>query len=163
MDVSRITPTLLVGSCPRGPQDAGSLQEVHGVSAVLSLQSEDDLRYWEIDWDALCARYRELGIVVRRVPILDFSPDDLRRQLPHSVQTLRDLLDAGATVFVHCNAGINRSPSVVIAYLYWHAGWDLLPAARHVQACRCCDPYLAAIVEATEDRAKELGEGSAAR
>ena len=163
MDVSRITPTLLVGSCPRGPQDAGSLQEVHGVSAVLSLQSEDDLRYWQIDWDALCARYRELGIAVHRVPILDFNPDDLRRQLPRAVRTLRDLLDAGGTVFVHCNAGINRSPSVVIAYLYWFAGWALLPAVRHVQTCRSCDPYLAAIVGATEDRAKELDARPASR
>jgi predicted protein tyrosine phosphatase len=164
MDLNQISARLYVGSCPRQPQDAETLQKAHGVSAVLSLQSEDDLRYWQIDWDAMSARYAELGVVVRRVPVLDFNADDLRRRLPECVHALGDLLDRGHCVYVHCNSGVNRSPSTIIAYLHWIEGWDLLQAARHVQACRRCEPYLPAIIAATEDRtraaANVAGEGA---
>ena len=71
---------------------------------------------------------------------------------------LDELLREGHAVYVHCNMGINRSPSIVIAYLHWGLGWDLKKAAEHVMACRSCDPYLDVIALAGEDRAK--GEAS---
>ena len=82
----------------------------------------------------------------------DFDPDDLRRQLPKCVEVLDELLRQGHTVYVHCNMGINRSPSIVIAYLHWVQGWDLEKAADNVMECRSCDPYVDAIGLAGEDR-----------
>ena len=62
------------------------------------------------------------------------------------------MLRQGHTVYVHCNMGINRSPSIVIAYLHWVQGWDLEKATDHVLKCRSCDPYVDAIGLAGEDR-----------
>ena len=151
MQVDLIQPRLAVGSCPREPADVRILQEQYAVTAVLSLQSDEDLLHWNIDWPALSASYQEAGIQVRRVPVRDFDPDDLRRQLPAGVRALDDLMKAGHTVFVHCNAGINRSPTTVIAYLHWIEDLGLLEAVRHVQAAHACDPYLEAIQLAAYD------------
>ena len=67
---------------------------------------------------------------------------------------LDELLSQGHIVYVHCNMGVNRSPSIVIAYLHWVVGWDLEKATDHVMECRSCDPYLDSIGLAGEDRKK---------
>ncbi len=144
MDYSKILPRLYLGSCPGSTADVDALRRI-GITAIVSLQTEEDLEYWGIDGDRLAAHYRKLGIEVRRVPVRDFSPEDLRRELPRCVDVLDELLRSGHTVYVHCNAGVNRSPSVVIAYLHWIEQWDLEQALAHVRACRDCDPYLEAI------------------
>jgi atypical dual specificity phosphatase len=151
MDYSKILPRLYCGSCPESTGDIDALRSEIGVTAVLSLQTEEDLNYWEINWNRLAAHYQKLGIDIRRVPVQDFSPDDLRRKLPRCVDVLNELLHSGRTVYVHCNAGVNRSPSVVIAYLHWIEGWALEQALVHVRACRDCDPYMEAIQLATGD------------
>ena len=156
LNVDQITPRVFVGSCPRSPEDAQRLHEEHGVTAILNLQTDGDLQYCGVDWDSLSACYAERGMVVRRVPIQDFNPEDLRRVLPDAVDALGQLVRDGQTVFVHCNAGVNRSPTTVIAYLYWAEGWDLLQADRHVQAQHVCEPYPQAIVLATQDRLRTV-------
>ena len=151
MDVSQILPNLFVGTFPKGPVDIDRLRR-EGVTAVLNVQTDDDMGYWGVNWNRMESHYREAGIEVRRVPVQDFSKDDLRRQLPKCVDVLDELLREGRTVYVHCNMGINRSPSIAIAYLYWIQGWELEKATDHVMKCRSCDPYLDAIELAGEDR-----------
>jgi protein-tyrosine phosphatase len=152
MDLDQITPRLFVGSCPVKAEDIDRLNYEVGVTAVVNVQTEEDFAYWGIEWGDLEAHYRQSGIEVRRVPVRDFDPDALRRSLPQCVGALAELLEDGHTVYVHCSAGINRSPSTVIAYVHWIEGWDLDEAIAHVAKCRSCDPYLAAIRQATEDR-----------
>jgi protein-tyrosine phosphatase len=152
MDISAILPNVLVGPCPQSPQDIGRLKRDYGVSAVLNLQTDDDMDYWGFDWSELEHRYRKLGIEVRRSPIRDFDPDDLRRKLPQCVKALDALLQQGHKVYVHCSMGINRSPSVVIAYLAWIKGLSLEDAVDRVTTVRSCDPYVDAIRLAGEDR-----------
>ncbi len=160
MDLNEILPELLLGSCPRCADDVDQLKREHGITAVLNLQTEDDFRYWEIDWARLEARYRQSGITVCRVPVRDFDRDDLRERLPECARVLDELMRAGHRVYVHCSAGMNRSPSAVIAYLHWYEGRDLDEAVRHVTRRRSCDPYVDAIRQASEDRAKrQRGEG----
>jgi protein-tyrosine phosphatase len=59
------------------------------------------------------------------------------------------------TAVGHCNAGVNRSPTVAIAYLCWIKGWTLQAATRHVEEHHPCDPYVEAIERAAEDRRRE--------
>jgi protein-tyrosine phosphatase len=66
---------------------------------------------------------------------------------------LDGLLRAGHTVYVHCNAGMNRSPSTVVAYLHWVRGIGLDEAVEYVTSRHLSDPYVEAIRLATEDRA----------
>lgn len=118
------------------------------------MQSDDDLAYLGLDWNRMEACYCQSGIEVRRVPVWDFDRQDLRKQLPQCVAVLDELLREGRTVFVHCNMGINRSPSTIIAYLCWIQGWDLEDALDHVLRCRSCEPYVEVIQLAGKDRTR---------
>lgn len=152
MDFNEILPNLFVGSCPIQVGDIDLLKKRLGITAVLNVQTEDDFAYWGIDRERLARHYQRVGIEVRRVPVRDFDPDHLRERLPECVRVLDELLRHGHTVYVHCSAGINRSPSTVIAYLYWVQGKNLDEAVDHVRSCRRCDPYMEAIRLASEDR-----------
>jgi len=152
MDLDQVSPRIFLGSCPRTPPNIDRLGDEFGITAVLNVQTDEDFPYWEIDWDELEGHYRASGIEIRRVPVRDFDQDDLRRRLPTCAAALDELLHAGHTVFVHCSAGVNRSPSTVIAYLHWIEGWELDEAVAHVTSRRDCDPYVEAIRLATGDR-----------
>ena len=105
----------------------------------------------DLEWPKLEAVYRQRGITVCRYPIADFSPSDVRKKLRASVRLVDDLIRAGHVVYLHCNAGINRSPTVAVAYLHWAEGWDLRAAYEHMMACRPCDPYVQEIMLAPPD------------
>ena len=148
VNASQILPNLFVGSYPASPKDIERLRDL-GVTAVLSVQTDHDLG-GGVGEDL----YAQAGIDLRRVPVRDFDPGDLRRNLPRCVEVLDELLRQGHTVYLHCSMGINRSPSVAIAYLHWVQGWDLERAADHVLERSSCDPYLDVIRLATQDRAR---------
>ncbi len=113
-----------------------------GVTGLLSLQSDQDLRERGIDWERWAASLAALGIDARRVPVTDFDRGDLLRHLDQGVAALAALVDAGRRVYVHCNAGINRSPSVVIGWRVAHLGETLGDATDHVLSLhRPCYPY----------------------
>jgi len=152
MDLDQVLPRIFLGSCPRTPADIDRLRHEFEITAVLNVQTDWDFPYWEIDWDELEGHYQASSIEIRRAPVTDFDRDDLRKKLPTCVAVLDELLQADHTVFVHCSAGMNRSPSTVIAYLHWIEGWDLDEAVAHVTSCRDCDPYVEAIRLATGDR-----------
>jgi atypical dual specificity phosphatase len=136
---------LFIGSCPMDADDVEQLKAA-GVTAVISLQTDDDLEQRDINWAAMENEYRRQGIVVNRWPITDFSPSDLRKKLRGCVRLLDNLIRTGNVVYLHCNAGINRSPTAAVAYLHWIEGWDLRSAHAHVVRCRPCDPYVEEIL-----------------
>src|SRR5712691_5527920 len=121
-----------------------------GVTAVLNLQTKRDIQLGNSDWAAVQDRYGQLGITLHRLPIRDFDFEELTQKLPESAQTLRDLLDDGHTVYVHCTMGWNRSPTVTVAYLHWYKNWSLKRAVKRVQARKNCDPVVDAIRRATK-------------
>jgi len=157
MQFDQISPQLFVGSCPEDSGDVDHLADQAGISAVLNVQTDEDFDDWDINWPALESHYRTRQVEVCRVPIRDFSPESLRLRLPAGVDALAGLIERRHKVLVHCNAGINRSPSTVIAYLHWVEQWDLDEAVAHVTRCRACDPYLESIRLATEDRRRQPG------
>ena len=152
MDVSKILPSLFVGSYPGSSQDIDRLKRDFGVTAVLNVQTDEDMAYWGVNWYRLEPYYEQAGVEIHRVPVRDFDRDDLRHQLPECVEVLDKLLSQGHTVYVHCNMGVNRSPTIVIAYLHWVLGWDLEKATAYVTRYRSCDPYVETIRLAEEDR-----------
>ena len=156
MNCDQILPALYVGRCPSSPDEVETLKQ-SDITAVLNLQSDDDFMSHGIDWPAMQARYSSLGITVRRVPIIDFDDENLRDQLPEAARVLTELLRQEHTVFVHCNAGVNRSPSVTICYLHWIEGWSLDEAVQHVRRCHPCSPVTDVIRMATRDRRRGIG------
>ena len=135
---------LLIGEYPT-PDDIEWLRDAHGIDAVLSLQDDIDLTYKSIDLASLEAAYARAGVVWRRIGVTDGEPEDLGRQLGQILDALRTLLDAHRCVFVHCNAGFNRAPSVAIAFLHVERGFSIEDAHEFVRSRRPCAPYLSAL------------------
>ncbi len=141
IDYSEILPNLFVGTCPYGREDIRELKERLGVTAVLNLQSDEDLRERNIHWPAMERFYRKSGIESQRVPLRDFDYDHQQEHLPEAVRALEQLLSANYKVYLHCNAGVGRSPLVAMAYLHWCRKMTAEEAIRYVRERRPCSPY----------------------
>jgi protein-tyrosine phosphatase len=146
MNPSEVLPRLLVGSCPAGADDIERLQTAHGVTAILSLQTDDDLEERQLDWNRIEADCRRQAIVARRIPVERFDVEDGLATLSHCVVALDELLREGRTVYLHCNLGTVRSPGVVVAYLVWRQGWKLSEAIDYVRDRHPCSPDVGAIL-----------------
>ena len=89
--------------------------------------------------------YLDHGIEFHRVPVVDGDSEHLAARLHEIVDLLHRLLADGRRVYLHCNAGFNRAPTVAIAYLHVHGGLGLEEAERVVKAHRPCVPYRRAL------------------
>ncbi len=154
MDYTQILENLYVGSFPKTPKDIDTLKAAN-ITAVLNLQTKDGEEYWKINWQSLAAHYAACDIQLRRVPVRDLDPFDLREKLPECVRELDDLLATGHTVYLHCTAGSGRAPTAAIAYLTWKRGWSLAEAAAHVQQRRPSCPNVRAIQLTARDLSEE--------
>jgi protein-tyrosine phosphatase len=152
MIFSQVLPQLFVGSYPANIDDIDRLKKDCGITAILSLQTDENLDRCDVDWMRMDHRRAELGIKVRRIPVEAFDGQDGLRMLYRCVAVLDGLLRGGHAVYVHCNLGTVRSPSVVTAYLVWRQGWRLTDAVEYVRRCHPCSPDIAAIRLAEDDR-----------
>jgi protein-tyrosine phosphatase len=137
MKWDRVMPGLFVGPDPREEADFEALKAAK-ITSILSLQTKDDLRDRGIEWEERSAL--KVGLAFRSVPVTDFNSADLQRKLPDCVSVLDGMLKAGHSVYVHCTAGVSRSPTVVAAYLHWCLGWPLRRALTHLEETRNCAP-----------------------
>lgn len=71
------------------------------------------------DWSLVtCAQESSLqGENVFRLDLFDGRQKDSREKLLQGAERIHSELEKGRKVFVHCMAGVSRSPSVVICYL----------------------------------------------
>jgi protein-tyrosine phosphatase len=136
---------LFLGACPRSPEDITHLASELGVATVLNLQTDEDLRSLGIRWQALWAAYTRQGIEVIRVPIPDLNDRALRDGLGEAVSKVVSGLEKDRPVYVHCTAGVNRSPTVVIAVLAGHLGLGFHKALSWVQQKRSVSPAVSVI------------------
>ena len=137
MEITCVTPKLLVGPAPYDPEEYDELA-AERVTAILSLQTEEDLGNRtpaDVKKAAEAANF-----LFRNVPVTDFDALDLKRQLPLCVMVLDELVSAGHRVYVHCTAGVTRSPTVIAAYLHWKMNWPLDKAVNHLHDIRNCSP-----------------------
>jgi hypothetical protein len=99
------------------PPDLVRIQAEERITGVLSLQHDECLAWWGIDEAAMKQAGSRLGLRMERCAIRDFDVSDMRRRLPDAVSVLADMLLGGLRVYVHCTAGMGRSPLVVLGYL----------------------------------------------
>ncbi|XP_051904247.1 dual specificity protein phosphatase 8 [Hippocampus zosterae] len=76
-----------------------------------------------------CSRYL-------RIPIDDSLRDDLLPWIPQALRFIDAAMSSGASVLVHCAAGISRSPALAVAYIMYSSGMDLDHAYRFVKERR---------------------------
>jgi len=112
-----ITPRIVIGTCPMMASDLGQIKAEAKVSAVLSLQHNDCLAYWSIDYSQMHQEGQKLALTMLRCPIRDFDVQDMQRCLPDAVASLAGLQAAGHRTYIHCTAGLGRAPLVVLGYL----------------------------------------------
>ena len=147
---AQILPRLFIGSHPRTIDDIERLRREAGITAVLNIHTDDDMRSVNLDFPPLEAHYNACSIVLRRTPMVE-EQIELRAKLCNAIQALSQLLAEGHTVYLHCTAGIGRAPTVAIGYLHDCLGWDWDEAIAHVKALRLCAPHLEALRHALAD------------
>ena len=108
---------VIVGSCPMTTNDIDAIHASTGATALLSVQSDECRAALGIDLQAHIRHAQRRGLALENAPMRDFDLEDQRRRLIGSVVSLARLLSAGHRVYVHCTAGINRSPLTVLSYL----------------------------------------------
>ena len=148
INFDRITHTIFVGTYPQSPADIDRLRDGPGITAVVNLQSDSDMRALGVKWPRLRKHYSNREITVYHHPIRDFDPVDLSGRLRGAVTQVGDLEAVGHRIYIHCTAGVGRAPAVAIAHLAWNLRWDLEDAYAFVRERRACDPYIAAIRDA---------------
>ncbi len=139
-DYKQIIEDRLWVGCHVRPEDAKQLRRM-GITIVVNLQSDEDFKQYGISLKKLEDALEDANIDLRRVPVKDFDPDDLERQLSGCVAEVEAALrPASAKVYVHCTAGINRSPTVAAAYLMKTRGMTAREAFDFVVERRDCSP-----------------------
>jgi protein-tyrosine phosphatase len=142
--LAAVTEALLVGEYLI-PSDVPWLVATHRITAVVSLQDDADLASKNLRLADLERAYRDHGLHFDRVPVPDGDTEILAARLDQLVTLLAARLDAGGRVYLHCNAGYNRAPTVAIAYLHVRGGLPLLAARDLVKSRRQCVPYMRAL------------------
>lgn len=145
INFNRILPNLYVGTVPKTFDDVDRLIREARVSAVVNLQTDDDFEWYRVDWPKIEQYYLHCNIEAKRYPIRDFELEDLRDKLPESTAIVDEFARLGHIIYLHCTAGVNRSPTVAIGYLYRYLGYDLETAIRTVKTSRACDPFIEAL------------------
>ena len=159
INFSRIEADIFVGSAPLNSVDVARLKQMQ-VTAVLSLQSDDDLKTHRIDWTKLQSAYLYNNILVQRFPITDFDEVDLGEKLPSAVIGMQMLMTEGHRIYVHCNAGVCRAPGTVLAYFCHYRGMSIDKGLEYIRRNRPqANPYRRSIELALE----ELKEDSRAK
>lgn len=166
----QITDHIVVGTCPMTPDDLRRIHAEVDVSGILSLQHDDCLSYWSINYKKMYRSGTALGLVMERCPIRDFNVPDMRRQLPTAMLTLAKMIAHGQRVYVHCTAGLGRSTVVVLGYLTLVESYSPEEAIRLILAGRpgavpaweayygCREDLTARYRSAIEQRAYQLYE-----
>ncbi len=79
--------------------------------------------------------------------VLDLRADVrfVASRLPAILAVIAAALADRRRVYVHCNAGFNRAPTVAIAFLRAHRGLSDEAAWAHVKQRRACAPYRRAL------------------
>jgi protein-tyrosine phosphatase len=150
IDCNEIIPDRLwVGRLIR-PEDVKILIQ-KGITHVVSLQSDEDLSAYGISLKKLLKAYEEARIELRRVATRDFDMEALEKNLAQCIAELESALEPRwARVYLHCTAGINRSPTVAAAYLMRSHHISAQEAFNYLSSRRHCSPYLALLEKYSE-------------
>jgi len=139
----RLRPHLYIGPSVH-PSDLPRLQRVR-ITAVLSLQQAGvDLPLAAVERMRVACEPR---IAFHNVGIHDYDPAAVIAALPDALISLHGFISGGRIVYLHCSEGINRAPSVALAYLVRHEGLAIDAALADLRRCDAGARPYAAVIE----------------
>lgn len=106
-----------VGPCPNAKDLLGTLVtwRKFGVDMIVSAQPENEARSLGLENEATYARTAKLDFM--RIPIPDHTAPPFTRDVLDAIETIADYVRSGKRVYIHCFAGIGRSPALAAAVL----------------------------------------------
>ncbi len=117
----RIEEGLWLGRAPLTPEEFSLLHDI-GVQDIVTLQTEDEARLGGILPPVATRIVAALGMSLYRMEITDLSAPALKARTPLAAGLVSHLRSRGRCIYVHCAAGMSRSPTVVSAYLVLSQG-----------------------------------------
>lgn len=72
----------------------------------------------------------------KNIDLLDIPETNIAQHFESAFQFIDEGMGKGGCVLVHCNAGISRSSTIVIAYLMMKKRWPLVQAYQYVKEKR---------------------------
>lgn len=119
---SRVLPFLYLGN----QHDAADLNTLRslGVTRVLNVTSH------------LPGYHEACGITYRQLPASDSGHQNLKQYFEEAFDFIEEARNSGASVLVHCQAGVSRSATITIAYIMKHKLLTMVEAYKLVKNAR---------------------------
>ncbi|XP_053544831.1 dual specificity protein phosphatase 5 [Bombina bombina] len=122
-ELSLILPFLFLGN-EKDAQDLGRMVTLN-IGHVLNVTTHLPLYHAESG-----------GLRYKRLPATDNSKQDLRQYFEEAFEFIEEAQQQGKGVLIHCQAGVSRSATVVIAYLMKHTLMTVGDAYKFVKGKR---------------------------
>lgn len=122
--VSQIDEYVYLGN-REGARDLNLLKQ-YGIRSIVQIQSMEVPPFFPAYFD------------YHRITMPDLPSSNLLRVLPAATRFIHDSVQLQKKVFVHCDAGVSRSTSVVIAYYMATRNWTYRQGLDFVRARRSC-------------------------
>ena len=103
-----------------------------------------------------CANYHEDQLTYMTLQLYDSPSQELSPVLYSALDFIDTALGAGGSVFVHCQQGVSRSASIVIAYVMWKRQLSFIEAHAFVKERRGVAEPNAGFICALLELAKRL-------
>ena len=127
---------IFIGPYAIDDKDVKEMKDI-GITAVLNLQTQDDINERGYSWAKMNQVYKSRGLNCIHYPIDDYDEQDHPQKVFAAAQYLNDLLNAkNNKVYIHCSSGISRASTVVLCYL---ALYKKIACWRSIDQC---DEYL---------------------
>lgn len=120
-ELTPILPFLYLGN-EQDAQDLRLLQRLH-IGYILNVTTHLPL-------------YHTGLFVYKRLPATDSNKQNLRQYFEEAFEFIEEAQQAGMGLLIHCQAGVSRSATIVIAYLMKHTWMTMTDAYKYVKARR---------------------------
>ncbi|XP_044741243.1 dual specificity protein phosphatase 10-like [Chrysoperla carnea] len=119
---SRVLPFLYLGN-GKDAADLECLQKL-GTTCVLNVTSQ------------LPGYHETRGITYKQIPATDSGHQNLKQYFEEAFDFIEDARKRGASVLIHCQAGVSRSATIAIAYIMKHKQLSMIEAYKFVKTVR---------------------------